>query len=160
MKRLIFAAAALILVMATPAFALVNAAPISAAGITPAEMANVMTQYGWTAKLGKASDGSPIITSQAAGATFYVYFYECHDGRCSDIQFAASWSNAVPPRFTLDRVNGWNRTHRFVRAYLSPGNLITASLDARIAYGTTANVQEYLGLWRTVLGEFKSSMGL
>ena|SRR5487761_1111428 len=160
MKRLIFAAAALILVMATPAFALVNATPIPAGGITPEEMANVMTQYGWPAKLGKASDGTPIITSQAAGATFYVYFYECHDGRCTDIQFAASWSNAVPPRFTLDKVNGWNRTQRFLHASLAPGNILTASLDARVAYGTTANVEEYLALWRTMLQEFKSSMQL
>jgi Putative bacterial sensory transduction regulator len=156
MKRVVFAIALLGLMTTAPAFALVTSAPLPAAGITPEEMANVMTQYGREAKLAKDTNGSPMISSRAAGVKFDVTFYECHDGRCTDIQFTAGWSNAGPPRFTPDKINTWNRNQRFMRAYLSPGNILTVSLDARVARSTTGNVQEYLALWQTMVRNFKS----
>lgn len=155
MKRIFFAVTLLGLLTAAPAFALVTSVPVSPAGVTREEIAKLMTQYGWPAKLAKDSNGTPIISSRAAGVNFDVYFYECHDGRCTDLQFAAGWSNA---KVTPDQVNQWNADKRFLRSYWKPGNVVWAEMDARVARGTTGNIQEYLALWPTLLHEFTSFM--
>ena len=154
MKRLFaFAAAATLLLLTAPADAAVDtSAPGGAQGITREEMAKVLTEHGMPAKLGKDSNGVDIISSRATDVNFDMYFYECHDGRCRDIQFAAGWSNA---NVTPQQVNEWNTTKRFLRVYTKPGKIIWAEMDARIAYGTTANIEEYVVLWPEMLREFK-----
>jgi hypothetical protein len=143
------------LLSAAPAFA--ASAPIPAAGITPNELAQLMRQHGWPAKITHDSDGNLIISSRAADVNFDMYFYQCRNGRCTDIQFAAGWSGA---RVAPDKVNQWNRTKRFLRTYWKPGNILWTEMDARISRGTTANVEEYLALWPEMLDEFKPFMGL
>lgn len=134
------------------------AAPLPQGGITPQQMVEIMTRHGLPATLTRDSNGVQIITSRAVNVNFDVYFYECRDGSCRDIQFAAGWSNATGA--TPDRINEWNTTKRFIRVYWKPGNVVWAEQDARISRGTTENVEEYLALWPEMLGEFKSFMHL
>ncbi len=156
MKRVLaFTVVVVALLSAAPAFAAVTSAPVSAAGVTPDEMAQLMSQYGWPAHIAKGADGGPIINSRIAGVKFDVRFFECQSGRCRDIQFAVGWSNAQPPTVTLDKVNAWNGSHRFLRTYLTPDHALWAVMDARIARGSTANVEENLVLWQAMLREFK-----
>jgi Putative bacterial sensory transduction regulator len=154
MKRLVFAVVLLGL-LATPAFAVVTSAPVSATGITMDEMAQLMIQRGWPAKIGKDSSGTATISSRVNGVNFDMYFYECTRGRCTDIQFAAGWSNA---KVTPDQIDQWNATKRFLRAYWKPGNVLWTEMDARIALGSTGNIDEYLALWPQMLHEFTSFM--
>lgn len=160
MRRLLIALAAAIVLPAAPAFAIVTSAPVPAAGITLREMAQLMTQRGWPATISKDSSGNTVIASRVDGINFDVYLYECTIDRCTDVQFTTGWSNAVAPRITPAKVNAWNRTYRFLRAALAPGNVLTVSLDARVAYSTTANIQEYEALWPASLRQFRSFMGL
>lgn len=160
MKRALVFAAACLTLLAAPAFALVTSAPLPAQGIAPEEMAQLMSQYHLAPEPAQDGSGNPIIKGRTANVGFDVNFFDCKGGRCRDIQFQVGWSKAAPPAVTLDKINAWNSTHRFLHAYLSTDQTLWATMDARVAYGTTGNVQEYLALWRTVLQEFKSDFRL
>lgn len=144
---------ALVLMVAAPA----SAGPVPARGISPEEMVQIMTKRGLQAKIGRDSSNTLIISSRVVDVNFDVYFYECENGYCRDIQFAAGWSNS---RATPEQINEWNTTKRFVRVYWKPGNVIWAEQDARISRGTTENIDEQLALWPQMLAEFKQFMHL
>jgi hypothetical protein len=161
MKRIVISAFALAMLTAWPALALVTSVPLPAQGITPDEMVQLLAQHEMSPKLSQSSDGQPIISGRAAGLGFDVSFGECHGGRCQDAYFRVGWSNAKGnAQLTTDRINAWNNDHYFLRTYLSPNNTLWAAMDARVAYGTTANVEAYIQLWRAMLPEFKSFMQL
>lgn len=135
----------------------VSAGPVPASGVTFQQMVEIMTKHGLPAKIGKDSNGRQIISSRVVDVNFDVYMYDCQNGSCRDIQFAAGWTlNKVAP----DRVNEWNTTKRWLRAYWKPGNVLWAEQDARVARGTTENIDECLTLWPTMLTEFKKFMKL
>jgi hypothetical protein len=148
-----FALLAALLVLALPAKVL--ATPVPAGGVTIEQMARLMIQHGWPAKVTKDSDGDDIISSRVGNVNFDVYFYECANGRCRDIQFAAGWSNSGA---TPDKINEWNTTKRFLRVYWKPGNVVWAEQDVRVARGTTENIDEQLTLWPQMLATFKTFM--
>jgi hypothetical protein len=142
---------ALLLPASTPVFA----APVRADGITPQEMVEIMTARGLPARINHDSNGALIVSSRVADVNFDVYFYQCENSRCRDIQFAAGWNNT---HATPERVNEWNTTKRFVRVYWKPGNIVWAEQDARISRGTTENIDEQLALWPQMLLELKKFM--
>ena len=135
-----------------------SAGPLPQSGISFQQMVEIMTRHGLPATISRDSNGVQIITSRVININFDVYFYECQNGFCRDIQFAAGWSNATGA--TPDRVNEWNTTKRFIRAYWKPGNVVWAEQDARISLGSTENIDEDLTLWPQMLGEFKTFMHL
>lgn len=159
MQRVLISAVALAALLATPAAALVNSVPLPAEGITAAEMAQLMAQHEMAPKPTQGSDGQPIINGRTAGIGFDVRFDACHGDRCRDVMFEAGWGNAKgDTKLTLERINQWNAKNNFLRGYIS-GNTLWAKMDARIARGTTANVEEYIELWKQQLRQFKSFMG-
>lgn len=160
MKRILISAVALAALLATPTAALVTSTPLPAEGITPAEMAQLLAQHETTPKLAQGSDGKPIINGRTAGVGFDVSFDQCHGDRCRDVMFDAGWGNAKgDPKLTLEHVNRWNAENRFLRASIS-NNTLRAEMDARIARGSTANVEEYIELWKQQLRKFRSFMEL
>lgn len=161
MKRILIAAFALTALLAWPAFAAVTSVPLPAEGITPADMAQLLALHEMAPKLSQSSDGQPIINGRAAGLGFDVSFGACHSGRCQDVYFRVGWSNAKGnAQLTPDKINAWNNRNKFLRAYMSPDNTLWVAMDDRVAYGTTANVEAYIQLWRAMLPEFKSFMQL
>jgi len=160
MQRVLISAVALAALLTTPAAALVNSAPLPAEGITPAEMAQLLTQHETAPKLAQGSDGQPIVTGRTGGVGFDVSFGQCHGDRCRDVMFEAGWGNAKgDANLTTDKINQWNAKNEFLRGYISD-NTLWARMDARIARGTTANVEEYIELWKQQLRRFKSFMNL
>lgn len=142
--------------------ALLTAAPsfadsVPGVGITREHMREMMAARGWPATIKTDEYGATIIESSVNNVTFDVYFYECANDYCRDIQFAAGWSNVT---VTPDQINNWITQKRFVRVYWKPGNVVWAEMDARISEGTTENIEEYLSLWPVMLGEFKTFMNL
>lgn len=160
MKRVLISAVALAALLATPAVAEVTSAPVPAEGITPAEMVQLLSQHQMAPKLTQGSDGQPIVNGRTAGVGFNVSFGDCHGERCRDVIFQVGWGNAKgDAKLTPERINQWNTENKFLRAYVS-SNTLWAEMDARIARGTTANVEEYIVLWAERLHEFKPFMGL
>src|SRR5579872_620188 len=161
MKRVLISAVALVALLSAPAVAEVTSAPVPADGITPAEMVQLLAQHQMAPKLGQGSDGQPIVNRRAAGVGFDVKFGECHGGRCRDVMFQAGWGNAKgDAQLTPERINRWNAENNFLRAFVSSDNTLWAEMDARIARGTTANVEEYIVLWKEQLHRFRPFMGL
>jgi hypothetical protein len=122
--------------VSAPAFA----APIPAGGITMDQMAKLMTARGWSAKITEDAKGNQIIKSRAADVNFDVYFYNCANDRCRDIQFAAGWSKVTT---APSRINQWNTEKRFLRVYWKEGNVLWAELDSRVARSTTENINRW-----------------
>jgi len=174
MKRVLISTVALAALLATPAAALVNSAPLPAEGITPAEMVNLLAQHHTAPKLTQGSDGRPIINGRtadvgfnfgfgdgrAAGVGFDVSFDGCKGDHCRDVFFKAGWSNAKgDAKLTAEKINQWNAENKFLHAYVL-NNTLWVEMDARIARGATANVEEYIELWKQQLHQFKSFMEL
>ena len=160
MKRVLISTVALAALLVTPAAALVTSVPLPAEGITPTEMAQLLAQHETTPNVVQGSDGHPIINGRTAGVGFDVSFGQCHGDRCRDVIFEAGWGNAKgDPSLTLEHITRWNAENQFLRAYIS-NNTLRAEMDARIARGSTANVEEYIELWKQQLRKFKSFMGL
>ncbi len=133
------------------------ASPLPEAGITREHMVQVMAQHGLPARIDKDSNGNVIIKSRVAGVNFDVYFFDCSDAGCREIQFAAGWSNSEIPQ---SKVNEWNTTKRYLRVYTKPGKVIWAEQDAVVGRGTTENIDECLHTWGTVIVIFKKFMDL
>lgn len=77
-------------------------------------IARAMQDAGYKAELTKGDDGDPLIRSGVGGYKFTIFFYNCTDHKnCADIQFYIGWTD----KFSIERANEWNRTHRFGRAY-------------------------------------------
>ena len=111
-ELIIAAAAAIAMGLASEA----RARPIPDGGVTPDEVARVMQNRGFRAEITTTEDGRPLIKSTSGGYRFGVYFYGCKQDRCPTIQFASAFDMA--DGLSLKRINAWNRSSRFGRAYL------------------------------------------
>ena len=152
MKHLSFAAGlAIALLFATPGLT----SPLNEAGVTREQMIGILTKHGLPARMDKDSNGVVIVKSRVSDVNYDVYFYNCVAGSCNQIQFAAGWSNAT---IGASKVNEWNTTKRFLRAYTKPGKVIWAEMDMVIGNGTTENIDASLNMFATMLNEFKKFM--
>ena len=144
------------------AIALTTAAPagaetLTAQGVTREKMVAIMIRHGLPARIDKDSKGNVIVKSRIIDINYDVYFFDCTDAGCREIQFAAGWSDS---KASQDRINEWNTTKRYLRAYSKPGNVIWAEQDAILGRGTTDNIEDYLTTWGTMLVQFKEFMKL
>ena len=154
MKHLSLAAVlAIALLTAVPTLA----SPLTEQGVTRELMVEIMTRHGLPARIDKDSKGNVIVKSRVAEVNFDVYFFNCTDGGCREIQFAAGWTNSTASQA---KVNEWNTTKRYLRAYSKPGNVIWAEQDAVVGRGTTDNIEDYVTTWGTMLVQFKEFMKL
>src|ERR1022692_3792061 len=149
-------------IAAVLAIALTAAAPAAAEtlteqGVTREQMVKIMTAHGLPARIDKDSSDNVIVKSRVDDINFDVYFFDCNDARCREIQFAAGWSNNTA---SADKINEWNTTKRYIRAYSKPGKVIWAEQDVIVGRTTTENIDEYLTTWATVIAIFKTFMNL
>ena len=144
------------------AIALTAAAPAAAEtlteqGVTREQMVKIMTAHGLPARIDKDSSDNVIVKSRVDDINFDVYFFDCNDGSCREIQFAAGWSNSTA---SADKINEWNTTKRYLRAYSKPNKVIWAEQDVIVGRTTTENIDEYLTTWSTAIVRFKEFMNL
>ena len=152
--RAIIAVASLLLAMITT----VRAAPLPDGGVTVDEVADVMRGQHLPVDLTKDSDGDPLIHSQVNDIKFHVYFYECNpQKRCQSIQFYAGWTTKG---LSPERINTWNRTKRFGRAYLDRDIEPCVEMDMDLQHGaTTQAVANDFARWQLVMKTFKNFIG-
>lgn len=81
------------------------------------------------------SEGLPYIQTDREDRPFRIYFYDCDEGvrlgRCLSVQFYTAFTLGRP--FPPDRMNEWNRTHRFARAYIDREQDPSLEMDVNLA---------------------------
>ncbi|MBO9712096.1 YbjN domain-containing protein [Sphingomonas sp.] len=98
---------------------MIAAAPVQAQAITadPSAVAGFLRGQGATADVKTDKDGDPLIeASLGENQKFSVYFYNCtNHAKCQSVQFYAGYTDS---KVDAAKLNDWNRTKRFGRAYI------------------------------------------
>ena len=153
-RRICFATVSLVTVL------LVGAQPASArdlptGGLTRPEVINWLSAQGIQATRQNDSNGADILKASVNGVNFDVYFYDCTADRCRSIQFAAGWSGIQS--INVQRLNDWNKDHRFIRAYLTPESYAFGEYDLVVSPGGTwEELNHALVNWRDMIVSFKT----
>ena len=146
--RKVMIAGAMAAALAGPA----AAGPLPDGGVTADEIAGVMRALKMAVEQTKDRQGDPLILSNAGGRKFGVYFYQCQAARCGSIQFSAGFEGAagVP----MVKIQDWNRTKRFGRAYTDGGTLYV-EMDMDVERGaTTEALANNFERWVAVVEQF------
>lgn len=158
-------AVAAVAIMFLGASAPALASPLPDGGMTATELATWLTAAGYAAdvKPDTTTPGDQIVSTKLDGVNVDIYLYGCGgEGdarRCTSMQYAAGWSPSSA--YSLDRTNEWNRTHRYIKAYLSKGNSLYGEYDLDLTPGGTFEMLNgTMANWRTNAGEFKTFFGL
>jgi len=139
-----------------------NARDIPAGGLTYEEVASWLRASGFPAEIkpDQSTGATPderIVSSSADGVNFDIYFYGCSAGRCDSIQYAAGWPSSPG---STDRINAWNLSKRYARAYTTAAGQYWAEYDIDVSPGGTYEQLDHtLVRWRSIVGEYKTYMG-
>lgn len=139
-------------------------APIAVAAQTvasadPASILAAMKAKGYRASLSKNTQGDPLIRSSAVGTDFLVIFSGCESNRnCTTVQFYSEFNtNGV---IGINKMNEWNRSKRFARAYLDDEKDPCVEMDVYLAAGgmSPALFGDYLDIWASTIVNFKEHL--
>lgn len=148
--RAIVAAAAALALSAAPAHAeLVNAK-------NPATIKAILESQGWPATLVTKDGDDPYIESNRNGLKFLVLFMNCEDNRnCKTLQYYMGFSDAKD--VSLDRLNQWNRTKRFARAYRDDEGdpVLEMDVDVDFAGLPRENLGESFNTWASLMDAYR-----
>jgi hypothetical protein len=131
-----------------------NAQLISATN--PESVAKVLRDKGYRAELTKDSEGDPLIKSGAEGVNFLLLFFNCTDGKsCATVQFYAGFDRQGS--FSLEKLNEWNRTKRFGRAYRDNEGDPVIEMDVDMDDGgmSKALFEDNVEFWTSLLSSFQ-----
>ena len=126
----------------------------------PDSVVQALRGGGYTATLGTDRVGDPLITSEFQGTTFQIYFYNCTDNRdCATVQFHSGYDLRRSPG--LERINEWNRSQRFGRAYLDAENDPILEMDVDLDDGGLSPLLfiDNVEFWTSVLTRFEDHIG-
>ena len=126
----------------------------------PESIAAAMKSAGLGATVGTDGVGDPMISSAHKGTQFKILFYNCVGKRnCATIQFHSSYE--LGTAVTLDKINNWNRTQRFGRAFLDTAGDPVLQMDLDLDDGglSRALFVDNLEFWTSVLERFEEHIG-
>jgi hypothetical protein len=129
-------------------------------GQDPDSLVRALQGAGYAAKLGVDKVGDPMITSGVSGTTFQIFFYNCTDHKaCATVQFHSGYDLKTP--VGLERINEWNRSQRFGRAYLDKENDPILEMDVDLDDGGVSEPLfiDNVEFWASVLGKFEQHIG-
>lgn len=119
----------------------------------PNEILNVAKGFG-SGTLTKDSEGDPKISGRIDGIAYAILFYGCKNHtKCQEIQFRAGWSGKAQ---SLEKINEWNRTKRFGKAYLDSDNDPNIEMSVNMTSGVTrANLEDTFSTWSSAMSSFR-----
>lgn len=150
---------ALAIAAAAAAFALPAQAEMVKAQ-DPQSLVRALQAGGYAAKLGADKVGDPMITSGVSGTSFQIFFYNCTDHKaCATVQFHSGYD--LTTKVGLDRINEWNRSQRFGRAYLDKEDDPILEMDVDLDDGGVSSPLfiDNIEFWASVLGNFEKHIG-
>jgi Putative bacterial sensory transduction regulator len=126
----------------------------------PGSLVAALQQGGYAAKLGTDKVGDPMITSGVSGTSFQVFFYNCTDHKeCATVQFHSGYDLTNP--VSLERINEWNQSQRFGRAYLDKESDPILEMDVDLDDGGLSPLLfiDNIEFWASILGNFERHIG-
>jgi hypothetical protein len=106
------------------------------------------------AKISDDGNGHKIVSSSLSGVKFGVYMFDCKGDKCGSVQFAAGWP--VSGKIAASRVNEWNRTKRWARAYLDTSGGLWLEFDVDLTPGGTYELlDDNFATWKKTVDGFK-----
>jgi len=126
----------------------------------PDSVVQALQDAGYAARLGVDKVGDPMITSGVSGTTFQVFFYNCTDNRdCATVQFHSGYD--LQSSIGLERINEWNRSQRFGRAYLDAEDDPILEMDVDLDDGGLSPLLfiDNVEFWASVLTKFEQHIG-
>lgn len=140
-----------------------SALPAAAQMVTaadPQSIVDVLKADGYPATLGRTKSGDPKIESEADGTNFTIWFLNCNANKdCATIQFTAGYDLKNAPAW--EKMNEWNRTRRFGRAYLDDESDPILEMDIDLDSGgmSRALFSANLETWSALVGSFEEHIG-
>jgi hypothetical protein len=126
----------------------------------PGSLVQALQGAGYSARVGTDKVGDPMITSGASGTNFQIFFYNCTNHlQCATVQFHSGYDLSTP--VSLERINEWNSSQRFGRAYLDKENDPILEMDVDLDDGGLAPLLfiDNIEFWTSVLGRFEKHIG-
>ena len=126
----------------------------------PQTLVAALQAGGYTATLGTDAVGDPKIDSAVSGTKFQIFFYNCtNHTACATVQFHSGYDLTTAP--TLDRLNEWNRTKRFGRAFLDKEGDPILEMDVDLDDGGVSRALfiDNIEFWSSILGDFERFIG-
>jgi hypothetical protein len=123
-------------------------------GMTVEQVTAWLLDVGYQAKIVTDKNGNMTITSASDGIEFHVGFYDCHDRQCGSIQFFAGFD--TKGALNLKKINEWNTTKRWARAYVDNTNDPWIEMDVDLTPGGTYEIlNDQFATWQDTLRVFK-----
>jgi hypothetical protein len=118
---------------------------------------DVAKKYG-LAEMQTTQRGDPKIVGRLDETRYAIYFEGCKEARdCKNIQFYAGWSLGADKKVSSDRINEWNRTKRWGKAYLDQSGDPAIEMDVNLFGSVTRdNFDDTVDWWRVVVKEFEA----
>lgn len=105
-------------------------------------------------------DGTHYIEASHNGIKFVVFFMNCQDDgtACTTLQYYMGYSDAKET--TLEKLNQWNGSHRFARAYRDDDGdpVLEMDVDLDFAGLPRENVAESFNTWFVLMDEFHQAI--
>lgn len=122
----------------------------------PKDIIQIVEAHGWPATFNAPDDDDPWIESRYNGMKFLVIFMNCNDDhkQCKTLQYYMGFSDAKDT--TLEKLNEWNRTKRFARAYIDKEGdpVLEMDVDVDFAGLPRENIGETLNTWTTLMDSY------
>ena len=123
-----------------------------ARGTTAAEVARILQDAGYPAKVGEAG-GDPRIDSNMAGVDVVVDFYDCEADRCGSLRFTTALD--LGKGTTYQAANAFNAEYRYASAYLDDEMDPFLEYDFEVVNTDHAPyIRSQVDLWEQILGDF------
>lgn len=112
-------------------------------------------------------DGKGIVANERLnvydGVRWSAFGYDCDDeSECTEFQMRAIFQAAGVEATILPRLNTWNATNRFTRAYLAAtGHNVILEMDVYLNGGQSLqNISEQVAIWRQSVRRFSSTLSV
>lgn len=144
---------------AVAATAIAMAAPAQAqlVSASPETLAQIVRGQGLPAEVKSVAGENPYIESKYSDLKFLILFMNCDDDQrnCKTIQFYMGYSDAKET--TLDKLNEWNKTKRFARAYRDNEGDPVLEMDVDLDFKgiPRENVAEAVVTWKSLMDAYQ-----
>jgi Putative bacterial sensory transduction regulator len=163
LRTLCIITAALALAFVSQAFVLdagAQARSIPDEGMTFEDVAAWLREQGKEVTISQDSLGNKIIVTSTDGMKFSVYMFDCQNDRCGSLQFATGPHASATGKLELERINEWNKTKRWARAYLNGPNSLWIEADFDLSPGSSYELlNDEMATWAKALAAIKPFFG-